>query len=139
MAADRQAHQGHGLTMAASGVRVEGLKKLVRELEGLGADIADLKDAFGNLAKRGAAVAAGFVPTRTGRLKATVRGNRAKNKAVVTVGRATRPYAAVVNYGWKARNIAPAEFTRKTDQVMAPEAVSEITDSLQQIIRKRGL
>ncbi|MFB6726793.1 hypothetical protein ACFCV3_41880 [Kribbella sp. NPDC056345] len=125
--------------MATTGVRVDGLKKLVRELEGLGADIADLKDAFGNIAKRGATVTAGFVPSLTGRLKATVRGNRAKNKAVVTVGRATRPYAGIVNYGWEARNIAPAEFTRKTDDVMQPVAVSEITDSLQQIIRKRGL
>jgi hypothetical protein len=125
--------------MAQTGVRVEGLRKLVRELEDLGADINDLKDAFGNLAKRGAEVAKGFIPSRSGRLKGTARGNRAKNKAVITIGKASAPYAAIINYGWPLRNIKGAGFVPQTDRVMEPEAVAEITNSLHQIIRKRGL
>lgn len=125
--------------MSSTGVRVEGLRKLVKELEGLGVDVGDLKDAFGNIARRGAEVARGFVPTLTGRLAGTTRGNRAKSKAVITVGKASAPYAAVINYGWPRRNIKGAGFVPQTDRVMKPDAVAEITDSLQQIIRKRGL
>jgi phage gpG-like protein len=125
--------------MAQTGVHVEGLRQLVRELEGLGVEVGDLKDAFGNIARRGAEVTKGFVPQRSGRLANTVRGNRAKNKAVVTVGKASAPYAAVINYGFPARSIKGAGFVPQTDRVMEPEAVAEITNSLNQIIRKRGL
>lgn len=125
--------------MGTTGVRVEGLRKLVKELEGLGVDVGDLKDAFGNIARKGAEVARGFVPTLSGRLAGTTRGNRAKNKAVVTVGKASAPYSAVINYGWPLRNIKGAGFVPKTDRAMEPDAVSEITNSLQHIIRKRGL
>lgn len=125
--------------MVQVNVRVDGLRQLVKELEGLGVDVADLKDAFGAIANRGAEVARGFTPKRTGRLAGTSRGNRSKNKAVVTVGKASAPYAKVINYGWPAHNIRPSDFARKTDEVMEPVAVTEITNSLQQIIRKRGL
>lgn len=137
------------------GVRVEGLNRLVRDLQSLGLAVEDLKEAFGDIAAEGASLASSFAPRRSGALAATVRGNRAKNKAVVTAGRARVKYAGAVNYGWpegktnwrgKPRasggwpiGIAGAGFMQKADEAMRPKALQALDDALEQKIREKGL
>jgi hypothetical protein len=121
------------------GVRVEGLGRLTRDLEQLGLDVEDLKDAFGSIAAEGARLASSFAPQRTGRLRASIRGNRAKSKAVVTAGRARVPYAGAINYGWPAQGIAPALFMQKADDAMRPRALDELEQAITAAIRRRGL
>lgn len=125
--------------MVSGGVQVTGLNKLVRDLHALGLEVDDLKDAFGTIAKEGARVASSFAPIRSGKLRASVRGNRAKNKAVVSAGRARVPYAAPINYGWYARNIKPAHFMQKADAVMRPKALNELDKAILKKIKERGL
>jgi hypothetical protein len=119
------------------GLRVEGLTAMVRHFQQMGADVEDLKVAFSSVADEGARVMRGFVPTRSGRLQASIRGNRAKSKAVVTVGRASVPYAGPIQWGWPARNIAPAGFFEKTDQVMNGKAVDLLETEITRLIRAR--
>lgn len=121
------------------GVRVEGLKPMIRDLQQLGLEVDDLKDAFSAVAREAAAVLASHVPRLTGRLASSARGNRAKSKAVVTIGRATLPYAGPINYGWASRNIEPAGFVEATDREMAPRAVQRLQDEISKQIRRRGL
>lgn len=126
--------------MATSGgVRVTGLTAVVRALLELGLEVDDLKAAFSAIAAEGARRAAGFAPRRTGRLAADIRGNRAKSKAVVTAGRASVPYAGPINYGWPARNIAPAGFMQKADEAMQPFALKQLEDEINRQITRRGL
>lgn len=127
--------------MAGSGIglRVTGLREMVRDLEAVGVEVEDLKDAFGAIAQEGAEVGRGLTPQRSGRLAGSTRGNRAKAKAVVTWGRASIPYAGVQNYGWPRRNIRPQEFAQGTDRVMSPIAVRKLEDNIEQVIRERGL
>lgn len=120
-------------------VRVEGLGTMVRQLEQLGLEVEDLKDAFGEIAAEGADVAAGFVESESGDLAATLRGNRAKSKAVVTAGRASVRYAGVQNYGWPKRNIRAQLFMKRTDEVMEPRAVHLLEQNINRQIRKKGL
>lgn len=122
-----------------SGVRVEGLNRVLRDLQRLGLDIDDLKDAFQKVADRGAQMASTFAPRKSGRLAADVRGNRAKSKAVVRVGRASVPYAGALNYGWPARNIAATNYLQKTDKAMQPIAVGLLEQEIDRAIRRRGL
>lgn len=121
------------------GVRVEGLNKVVRDLKSFGAEIDDLKDAFSKIAALGAQKAANFAPKRSGRLAADVRGNRAQSKAVVTAGRASVPYAGPINYGWRARGIAPSGFMQKADEAMQPIALQMLESEIDSLIRKKGL
>ena len=123
----------------SGGVRVEGLNQLTRNLLTLGLEIDDVKEAFGGIAAEAAQVAAGFAPKRTGRLAASVRGNRAKNKAVVMAGRASVVYAGPINYGWPARKIAAARFMQKADEVMAPKALQALEDAIESKIKSKGL
>lgn len=121
------------------GFRVAGLNAVVRDLQGMGLEVEDLKVAFSTIAAEGAQVASGLAPRVTGRLAGDVRGNRAKSKAVVTAGRRSVPYAGPINYGWPARNIAPSGFMQKTDEVMAPRALAMLETEINRQIAKKGL
>lgn len=121
------------------GVRVTGLSSVVRGLQAMGLEVDDLKDAFAKIADEGAQKAAGYAPKRTGRLAADIRGNRAKSKAVVTAGRSSVPYAGVINYGWRRRNIAASGFLQRADEAMQPVALRRLEDEINQAIRRRGL
>jgi len=121
------------------GVRVQGLNALTRDLQKLGAEVDDLKDVFGEIAREGAELASSFAPVRTGRLRDTLRGNRAKNKAVITAGRARVPYAGAINYGWPTRNITGAMFMQKADAELSPRAVDMLDAGIDRIIERLGL
>lgn len=126
--------------MATSvGFRVSGLSATVRDLQRLGLDVDDLKGAFSAIASEGAERAAGHVRSRSGRLAADVRGNRAKGAAIVTAGRASLQYAGPQNYGWAARNIAAQGFMQKADEEMQPVAIQRLEDEINQKIREKGL
>jgi len=122
------------------GFKVEGLPKVVRDLQSLGLEVDDLKDAFSEIAREGAQIAAGFAPHRSGALAGSIRGNKAKSKAVVTAGRGRAvPYAGAINYGWPRRGIAPQGFMQKADAAMRPRALSELESAINRKIKERGL
>lgn len=97
-------------------VRVDGARKLRRELKRMGEDLDDLKAVNAAVAAFVATAAAGAAPRRTGALAGTVRGNRAVSRATVSAGRAAVPYAGPVHWGWPARNIAPQPFISEVAQ-----------------------
>lgn len=121
------------------GVRIEGLTQLTKNLQELGLDLDDLKDAFGAIADQGARLASSFAPKRSGLLAATVRGNRAKNKAVVSAGRARVPYAGAINYGWPSRRIEASSFMQRADERMRPVALAELDRAISRKIQQKGL
>lgn len=122
------------------GFQVVGLREVVRDLEAVGVAVEDLKNAFAKIAEVGRQRASQHAPRRSGALASTIRGNRAKAKAVVAVGnsRAVR-YAGPINYGWPARNIPADGFMQKADQEMRPIALGMLEMEINSQIRKRGL
>ncbi|MGL5928601.1 MAG: hypothetical protein ACRCY8_06675 [Dermatophilaceae bacterium] len=121
------------------GVRIDGLNRVVRDLQSLGVEVDDLKTVFGKIADAAADRAAAAAPRKSGRLAASIRGNRAKNKAVVTAGRARVPYAGAINYGWRKRGIEPAEFMQESDRQMRQVAPRMLEQGIDKIIKGKGL
>jgi len=122
-----------------AGVRVTGLNETVRALQRLGVEVDDIKDVMADIAAEGARLAGQYAPRRSGRLAATVRGNRAKGKAVVTAGKAKVPYAGAINYGWPGRGIKGRFFMQKADEALAPEAVKRLEAGIDRLINGVGL
>jgi hypothetical protein len=120
-------------------VRIDGLNAVIRDLLAMGLQVEDLKGAFSEIARFGAVLAARHAPRRTGRLAGDVRGNRARNKAVVAAGRSAVPYAGPINYGWAARGIQPSGFMQKADQELQPYALRVLEQDINASIRRRGL
>lgn len=126
--------------MPNGGVRVDGLAKTVRQLKEFGLEIDDLKDAFASISAQAVDRILKYVPRgKTGKLAASVRGNRAQNKAIVRAGKAAVPYAGPINYGWRTRGIEPALYMQKGDQEMRPIAVRELESEIENAIRRQGL
>lgn len=135
-------------------VIVSGLREKVRQLEALGVDVEDLKDGFAAIAAEGANLASRLVKRDTGKLAGSIRGNRAKGKAVVTAGRASVPYAGGINYGWgrlhsnfkhgrHATGIRGAYrgsgFMQRADAALEDRAAALLEEGLNNAVTKRGL
>lgn len=125
--------------MPRGGVRVEGLNRVTRALQGLGLDVEDLVGAFGAIADQAVDRIQAHVPKRSGALASDIRGNKSKNKAVVRAGRAAIPYAGPINYGWPKRGIEAAGFMQKGDEEMQPIAAQLLADEIDKRVRARGL
>ncbi|KRB73080.1 hypothetical protein ASE01_20100 [Nocardioides sp. Root190] len=120
-------------------IRIDGLNGVVRDLIAMGLEVEDLKGAFSEIARFGAIVAARHAPRRTGRLAGDIRGNRARNKAVVAAGRTAVPYAGPINYGWAARGIQASGFMQRADDELQPYALRVLEQNINASIRARGL
>lgn len=119
-------------------VEVDGLRDMVRDLEKAGVEVTDLKEVFSRIADEGADTGRGFTPKKSGALASSVRGNKAKNKAVVTWGKARTPYAGPILYGWPKRGIKGSRTTEKTDGVMDTRAPQMLEEGISDVITKYG-
>lgn len=120
--------------MASSAIRVDGLARVVRDLERFGVATDDLKDAFGGISKDVATEAGARVRVRSGRLAATIRPARTKNKAVVRAGTAGVPYAGVVNYARPGDEF----LTGPANEDVAGK-IARVERELEQLISRYGL
>jgi hypothetical protein len=134
-----QADHRDELTDVATGVQVEGLTRVLRDLRLLGLDVSDLKSAFSGISKLGASLATGFAPRRSGALAADIRGSRARSRASVLAGGARVPYAGPINYGWTARGIAASGFMQRADEALRNKAPNLLVKAINNAIIKRGL
>jgi hypothetical protein len=118
-------------------VKTDGLRSLRRDLRKLGDDLTDLKDANARTASIVANAAASRAPRRTGRLAASVRGNRAVGSAVVRAGGAAVPYAGPVHWGWPAHNIAAQPFISSaavdTQPVWLPAHAADVAKAVDKL------
>lgn len=115
-------------------VTVEGARNLRATLRRAGIDLSDMKDANAEVANYVASASKSAAPTVSGRLAASVRGNRAAASAVVRAGGAAVPYAGPIHWGWPARNIAANEFIAATAANTEPTWTQTYFAALQRIV-----
>lgn len=121
------------------GIHVDGLKETTAALVAAGADVEDLKDVLGSVASEAADTMRGYVPVgsvlqpRRAHVRDTIRPNRAKGAAIVTIGGAKAPHAQVL------RASHPSRFVEKTDTHMETRAVEILTDGWNEIAKRNGL
>lgn len=122
----------------AAGVRVEGLNKVLRDLQKWGADADELRDAFEAVGRKVASDAQVLAPARSGNLRGTIRAARYKAKSVIKAGK-RRPlhYATFVEYG--TRRQSPQNFVTKAVKKNQGFAVSRIEHELKQLSQKYNL
>lgn len=122
-------------------VYVRGLRETVKALEQAGADAQDLKDVFikaGNIVLR-----ATKVPQRTGKLAASLRITKAKNRAGIKAGGARVPYATAISFG----RYFPTTGTRTKGTFFFKEAIRNkrgqvlqtIVGGLEKLFKKHNL
>lgn len=119
----------------ATGTRVTGLRETIRNLERLGVNVQDLKEAFLDIANDVVQEAGALVRRKTGALAATIRPAKSKNKAVVRAGNGTRvPYAGIINY-----NRPGDEFLTRPANENPEQKIAKIEHNLDALIRRYSL
>lgn len=121
-----------------SNVRVTGLRETVRSLERFGIEVGDLKNAFNKAGQIVVNEAQSMVPTLSGRLAASIRASKTKNKAEVRAGSAGIPYAGVIHYGGY-NNITGVPFLTDAVDRKQAEAIAAIETDLNRLIQSMGL
>lgn len=117
-------------------VRVEGLRETQKALKNLEGGLDDLKDANASLGTEIAQRASALAPRLTGNLAASIKSNRAAKKVSIKAGGAKVPYAGVIEYGWKQRNIQSQSYLRKAAFENRDFIVNKYEDNIKQVIRK---
>lgn len=121
------------------GVRVQGLDRVVRDLKRLGVEVEDLRAAFTKIGQEAVPIYQAVTPRKTGRLAGSYRASRARNKAVLYVGSAAVPYAAAIQYGYPARNIAARRYVEQGDRVAAPQVTATLDEEVTRLIQRLDL
>ncbi|SDS79249.1 hypothetical protein SAMN04489716_1628 [Actinoplanes derwentensis] len=121
----------------SGGVRIEGLARAVNGLIRSGVELQDLKAAFGRIADLGVELASRFAPIRTGALRRSIRGSKAKNKATVRAGGARLRYAGPINYGWPRREIQPNLFLQRAETVLRPDVLPILEREINTILERQ--
>lgn len=132
--------------MAESGVRVIGLRQVVRTLERYGVEASDLKAAFKRIGTMVGNEAKGLAPQLSGALANSIRPSNTKNRSIVRAGSAKVPYAGVVHYGGGVsrgsrgpHNISPHPFLTDAVENKQAAAIDAMEDELNALIRKLDL
>jgi len=120
-------------------VDLDGLEEVQATLQRMKLKSSELSGAWDRI---GAAIkrdALGLVPVLTGRLKNTIRQGKGKTKATVRAGNNRMPpYAGVIHYGGY-NNIEPHPFLTTALSMNQGTAKSEVSDELQDLIRRLDL
>jgi len=120
----------------AAVVEVEGARELRATMKRAGEDLGDLKEAHAEVAAYVAAAARSASPSVSGKLAASVRGNRAASSAVVKAGGAAVPYAGPIHWGWPARSIAAQPFVADTAAETEPHWTETYLSAIERIVAK---
>ncbi|WP_328530775.1 hypothetical protein OG984_06470 [Nocardioides sp. NBC_00368] len=125
----------------ATAVRVEGLRRAVRQLERAGVEVEDLKKAFSRVSNEAMNDIRPHIPRGdTGALAASLRASKTKNTARVYIGYKRVPYAGPINFGWWDRNIESTHFMQVVDDPSnANKYVNIIEQELDRLVARLNL
>jgi hypothetical protein len=105
-------------------LEIEGLNKLLRALEKLDDAAKDeFKEVGLKVGKFVADRAKGEAPTLSGKLRGTIRPVATRRGAKIRAGSARVPYAGVIHFGWRQRNIEKNQFMYRAVDKSVDEAV----------------
>lgn len=121
----------------AKGVQVQGLRRVIREVEKLGVEVSDLKQVFTRIGTRALATANAGTPVRTGALKASNKQSKRKNSVYLYSGNRQANYAIYPHYGTINQPAQP--YLQAAVKKDGPWAVQELDRELQKLIRQVGL
>jgi hypothetical protein len=120
-------------------MRVDGARELRATMKAAGANLSDLNAVNKQTASLVSAEAVGRTPRRTGALAATVRPAGTRTAAIVRAGRASVPYANVIEFGWPARGIEAQPWVYEAAQAKESQWTSYYEAEIDKIVgRIRG-
>lgn len=148
--------------MATGGIKVEGLRETIKQLEALGASKAEIVEinvkaaqTIANAAEPNVPIYNGTHNKKTGKryyyktggaLKASLRVSKAKGYASVVMGNSRVQYANPIHWGWfydkknfVDKNILPNRFLKKALDANYQKVIREYDSRIQALLNKYGV
>lgn len=148
--------------MATGGIKVEGLRETIKQLEALGASKAEIVEinvkaaqTIANAAQPNVPIYNGTENKKTGKryyyksggaLKASLRVSKAKGYAAVILGNSRVQYANPIHWGWFYdkknfidKNILPNRFLKKALDANYQSVIKEYDSRIQALLNKYGV
>jgi hypothetical protein len=124
-------------------IEIEGLAQLFTALKKLGAPVEAITKANQAAALPVVKTAKNIVPVQSGKLRNSIRMNRATTNVKVMAGYKRVPYANPIHWGWfldkktgVKRNIKPNPFLAKALGYNRDEILKNYTDQIQKLIKQ---
>lgn len=112
-------------------LNTKGLRQAASAFRRAGVDMQQLKGAYKEMAGVVKQDVAGVIPVRSGKLKSSLRASSTQKSGVVRAGRASIPYAGVINYGWPGHNIEAQHFMERGLELSEAEVVRLYAEAIQ--------
>ena len=120
-----------------TGVKLDGARQLRSTLRKAGVDMTKLRDTNREVAGVVVTAAGARVPTRTGRLAATLRTGATQTAAIARAGNNRSggvPYGNPIHWGWFRRHIRPNPFLSLAAQETEPSWFGIYSERIGQIL-----
>ena len=124
-------------------IEIDGLAQLFTALKKLGAPVEAITEANKAAGLPVVQTAKNIVPVRSGKLRNSIRMNRATTNVKVMAGYKRVPYANPIHWGWFRdkkrgfnRNILPNPFMAKALGYTREEVVANYVANIQKLIKK---
>jgi hypothetical protein len=102
----------------------------------MGADLSDLTKINKQAAETVLDTARSLTPTRTGRLRKSLRAGATRTRGTVSAGGGLVEYAGPIHFGWPARNIEPNPFIYDALDARKGEVVDKYEAHIEALVRK---
>lgn len=119
-----------------AGIKVEGGRKLRREIKRAGLDIKELKQANRRAAQIPLPLAKTVGPKKTGKLLGNARAGATQRMGYIRAGGKRIPYAGPIHFGWPSRNIKGQPWITKAVEQTEPIWFEVYTSHVNKIIDK---
>ncbi len=120
-----------------TGVKVVGLREAIKALQAVGVPDNEIKLAGQQSGEAVANEARSLVPVRSGKLRDTIRVNKAVRKVTISAGNNRSngvPYANPIHWGWFKRNIVPQPFFVKAIGITRNEVYNNYLRQLDRLM-----
>lgn len=112
-------------------LNAKGLRQAAAAFRQAGVDMQQLKGAYKEMSGVVKQGVAGVIPVRSGDLKRSLRASATQKSGVVRAGRASIPYAGVINYGWPGHNIEAQHYMERGLELSEAEVISLYAEAIQ--------
>jgi hypothetical protein len=117
-------------------VRIDGAKKMRRELKQAGLDMSDLSQPYKEAATTVKTAAGPATPKRGGTLSRTVRASGTRTAGIIRAGTNTVPYANPIHWGWSGHRIEAQPWLSESAQRSEPSWLPRFIDHMNDVLAK---
>lgn len=122
-----------------AGIKVKGYRDAIKALQAIGVPDKEIKQAGNEAGEIVAKEARALVPVRSGKLRDSIKVNKALKNVVIKAGNERSiPYANPIHWGWFKRNIKPQPFFVKAIGITRDDVYQQYYKNVEKLLLSKS-